>query len=210
MVKHSSHTRRTPVHKGFTLIEILAVVAIIGILATISMSVIATARRSANQAVTKSMYSQWATAIAQYKTTYGYYPNLGSGYTANEDTYYNLDNGDICENFVRALSGRNMDGTDLSDTERKSLNRKGETFCDFPKDYYLDGDPKKKKLSDYTGNTKIRVVLDTDRQAGIILKELPENKGNLGLQDGNRLNAKIVIYTLKADGTDCDDIFFSK
>jgi prepilin-type N-terminal cleavage/methylation domain-containing protein len=211
MSKSSSRAFRAPVRRsGFTLIEILTVIAIIGILAGVLLSVIQGAREKANKATTQAMYSQWAIAIGQYKSTYGFYPNLGAGYSVNEDTYYNLDQGEVGENFVRALSGKSMDGSDLSDSERKSLNRKRQTFCEFPNSYYLESNPKKKKLADYTKNTKIRILLDTDRQTGIVLRELPENPKTLGLQEGNRLNAKIFIYTLKSDGTECEDVWLAQ
>ncbi|MDR2429303.1 MAG: type II secretion system GspH family protein [Puniceicoccales bacterium] len=193
--------------RGFTLIELLTVIMIIGVLASILLGVLALANKRANKAATQSMFVQWASAIAGYKGTYSFYPDLGTGYTAQSDTYYTLDDGEQGRNLVRALSGKNPDGTALTDSERKKFNPRGREFCTFPSEVFLDNDPKKAKLADRFGNTRIRVVLDTDSDSMLTLKEKPENTTDLGLVNGNKLQAKIFICTLKADGADFEDIF---
>lgn len=163
----------------------------------------------AKDAALKATFRQWAMALNSYKAAYSTYPNLGAGYDVAGDTYYSLGEGDVGENFVRALSGKNMDGTRMSDTQRKSLNRELRSFCAFPNDVYLDQDPATKKLADYLGNTHITIVLDTDNTGDIILKKKPKNKTALKLQDGDRLNAKIFIGTFEEDAVQNEgrDIF---
>ncbi len=65
--------------RAFTLIELLVVIAIIGILAAILIPTVGSARVSAKKAKTKVMFSQWATAMEQFKQEYGYYPPVDGG-----------------------------------------------------------------------------------------------------------------------------------
>jgi len=201
MQKKSSFQRR-----AFTLIELLTVIAIIGILAVVLLPALQGGKTAANRAASETTFRQWATGISAYKAEYKYYPNLGTGTTGTSDSYYDLSSSETAQNLVRALQGRNMDGTELSDSEKKEYNRRGREFCTFPNECFENGDPKTKKLTDRFGNTHIRIVLDTDNDGSVILRELPTKTADLGLQPGNKLNAKIVIYTLQRDGSGFEDI----
>lgn len=69
-------TSRHSAARAFTLIELLAVVAIIGILATILVPTLSYARTAANRARTRSQFSQWAAAFEAFRQEYGSYPQL--------------------------------------------------------------------------------------------------------------------------------------
>src|SRR5258707_15486382 len=60
--------------RAFTLIELLTVIAVIGILAAILIPTTASARVAANKAKTRGQLAQWAAAIEGFRQEYGYYP----------------------------------------------------------------------------------------------------------------------------------------
>jgi len=63
---------------GYTLLELLSVIAVIGILAALLFPGIRSAQVSAGKAKTRVQFSQWAAAIDGFRNEYGYYPVLHS------------------------------------------------------------------------------------------------------------------------------------
>ena len=113
--------------RAFTLLELLTVVAVIGILAAIIFPSIGAARKSANRAKTKVQFSQWAAAIESFRSEYGYYPtfngsdlvNGGASPTANGDHLFH----DI-------LAGKKRNG-DAAGSAAAAQNRKRIAFYTF-------------------------------------------------------------------------------
>jgi prepilin-type N-terminal cleavage/methylation domain-containing protein len=62
--------------RAFTLIELLTVIAILGVLAAILVPTVSGARNSAYKAKTRSQFSQWASAFEAFRQEYGTYPQL--------------------------------------------------------------------------------------------------------------------------------------
>src|SRR5258708_34971588 len=77
----------TRMHKhrqsAFTLLELLTVIAVIGILAALLFPGIRSARVSANKAKTRVQFNQWAAALEGFRSEYGYYPALHSSNLIN-------------------------------------------------------------------------------------------------------------------------------
>jgi prepilin-type N-terminal cleavage/methylation domain-containing protein len=71
--------RRSLDPAAFTILELLTVVAIIGILAGILIPTTSAARASANRARTRVQFSQWAAAMETFRQEYGRYPDFGTG-----------------------------------------------------------------------------------------------------------------------------------
>jgi len=70
-------TMRT-MHRGFTMIELLMVIAIIGLLASIVLSTLSTAQAKARDTQRLQDLRQIQTALETYRTAIGSYPSTGS------------------------------------------------------------------------------------------------------------------------------------
>ena len=201
-------SRRRP---GFTLIELLTVIAIIGVLAGVLFPAIGGIRKRARQSSAQTAFSQWASGIARYKQTYGFYPNIGGTYATNLDTLHDLSDAAVNGRFVRALSGRQPTGTALSVADRRLLNRNAEEFVAFGREDFEDpaNFSDASRLVDRFNNRRIRVIFDTDNNTSIRNisapggpLSLPAELRNISTAAG--LPARIIIYT-----TDLGDDFES-
>lgn len=143
-----------PEHRraAFTLIELLTVIAIIAILAGILIPTVSGVRVSAKKAETKVRFSQWASAMEQFKQEYGYYPAIDSGGTANKINP---------ARFAGALTGRRLDGTAFASTTDLDLagNKRMIAFYSLT-ERELNAD--RTALVDAFGNTDFAVYYDKD------------------------------------------------
>lgn len=77
---------RTHALAAFTLVEVLTVIALLGILAAILIPTAGSAKNAALRAKTRAQFSQWATGFEQFRQEYGYYPQL---YTSATQKFVN-------------------------------------------------------------------------------------------------------------------------
>ncbi|RXK56304.1 type II secretion system protein [Oleiharenicola lentus] len=110
---------RTRGHAAFTLLELLAVIALIGLLAALIFPAFGAARRSAGKAKTKVQFAQWTAAIESFRAEYGYYPAfdasglVNGGVTPTDHLFHDL------------LAARKRDGSALAPTDAAAQqNRK--------------------------------------------------------------------------------------
>lgn len=167
---------------GFTLIELLTVIAIIGILAGILIPVVGAARTAANKTKTKTQFNQYALALQQYRTEYGYWPAIG---TLNSGAEFNLSSGTNSADFILALTGRNP-GTGALDN---SKNRKAAAFLSISDN----------ELRENTDD----VIVDAFDNPNIIIKVDHDNNGKItglpnssGSGTGETINAKVAIWSV--------------
>ncbi len=142
---------------AFTVIELLTVIAIIAMLAAILIPSVNSARVSANKAKTRVQFSQWAAAIASFRSEYGYYPVFDAS---------NKVNGGItaaAEHPLHdVLAGHKRDGAALaSGSSAATQNRKLIAFYSFPESDFTDAaSAAPGLLCDAFGTTDIAVLVD--------------------------------------------------
>jgi prepilin-type N-terminal cleavage/methylation domain-containing protein len=188
---------------GFTLVELLTVIAIIGVLAAALFPAIGGIRKRARQASAQTAFTQWAGGITRYKQVYGFYPNINPPYRTTVDTVHTLEQQAVNQRFVMAISGRMPTGTALAPENRKALNKNAEEFCQFREEDFDDlaNHAERSMLVDGFGNSKIRVVVDTDNNTiirNIRTSDLPEEISAAATEGG--IKARVIIYSKGENG----------
>jgi len=184
-------TNRSLPSKGFTLIELLTVIAIIGILAGILIPVVGSARTSANKAKAKAQFTQYATALQQYRAEYGFYPNVGS---LRSDGTADLGEDGTSRDFILALTGRNPETGERDN----SLNRKAIPFISFSTNEFEEGSDV--RLVDTFNNPNIQIAVDHDNDGQIT--------GLPNINDiGSTIQGQVVIWVEAGGNPDYEDIY---
>ena len=142
-----------PPSSAFTLLELLCVIAVIGILAALIFPSVGAARRSANKAKVKVQFSQWVAATEAFRGEYGYYPAFDPS---------NLVNGGVTSAdhlFHDLLAARRRDGTALPVASAAAQqNRKLISFYAFSDAELTPGG----LVRDAFDDTAIAVLVDKD------------------------------------------------
>lgn len=178
-MKRSTQLLPSPRQSGFTLIELLVVIAIIGSLAAIVIPTVGAVRTSANNAKTKTQFSQWASAMELFKQEYGFYPDIGQGTTGGGK----LDT----TKFLANLTGRDYRGTQFSGAALERNTKRISFYLVSNGELAAGADGAgTNEIIDAFGNSDIMVMTDRNRDGIISGAEL--NRTNL--QVGNTVEGR--------------------
>lgn len=153
---------------AFTLLELLAVLAIIGILAALLFPSLAAARHAANRAKTRAQFAQWAMAVEAFRSTYGHYPAFHPSHLVNPPGQ-NSDPSTL-HLFHDLLAARRRDGSPLpaltASTDPlfpEAQNRRRLRFYTFGQGELTSVSVTAPfLLCDATGSTEIAVLVDAN------------------------------------------------
>ena len=147
------HTRR-----GFSLVEILAVITVIGIVVAILVPVVAGVRTSALESKTRAQLAQYTIAYQAFRADRGFFPTMGA-----PGAEFNVAaNNDV---FIATLSGFLPNGARPAPGSVAAVaNPRGTAYYAFQAgEFALADDPAQPgALVDAFGNPNIVAVIDRD------------------------------------------------
>ena len=212
--------------RAFTLIELLTVIAIIGILAAILIPTVSSVRVSANKAKTKVQFNQWAAAIESFRSEYGYYPAFGTNSANLINPSGQSTTASSVHYFHEILAAKRRDGSPLpllttstNAVQPEAQNRKRILFCVFGEDDFTQvGSNTPNLIKDAFDNTEIAVIVDgnldgkidsTDYPSGLPMVNgmRPTSGSNTADFPTAGLRARVVFYAPKEGASAADPEF---
>lgn len=214
---HSAPTTRPGYDRsGFTLVELITVIAIIGILSAILITSVGGANSSAKKAKTRAQFSQWGSAIELFRQEYGFYPDFragGSNPFENGSVDWAIDSTTDTNIFIETLTGRAVDDNlplESSDDGFAAGNTKSIQFLSFGTDDLDESG----RLQDGFGQPFIAVLTDTNHDGIIKIgasddytsSQVPDPPGapSAPLQDGSIVRTGVLFYSPGAGQSDSD------
>ncbi len=186
--------------KAFTLVELMIVIAIIGVLVGMLTPMISGAQKRALATTSKTLFTNMASALERYQAEYGYYPTF-----LTTSSRINLADSNNAEAMIKALTGKNAEGGRLSQSDRREYNRKARNFIDIATSNIVKKDGKW-LLVDSFSNPNIYVCVDSDND-GFIKSGFPTVADGFNMYEIKELvpnpsvgiRSKVIIFTLKKD-----------
>lgn len=196
LVERAPALRSKIKRRGFTLVELLVVIAVLGLLAAISFPMFSAVQNRARVTQTRSQFNQYLTAMESYRSEYGYYPTfrlvteLGTPLTGDHVVALN-EFPNRREIFALSLTGRNLSGQTVGDDSflgQSGANPKRQQFYEFSeKEFNEDGE-----IVDAFGNPNLRIAIDADYNGQINADALE------GLDlDRDFVRAGVVMYSIE-------------
>jgi prepilin-type N-terminal cleavage/methylation domain-containing protein len=143
--------------RAFTLVELLTVLAILGILAAILVPVVGHAQEAARRARVKAQFAQWAASLEGFRAEYGYYPHFAET-TAPAPSFCRIN--DVPGLFCQTLTGRSETGGPPDLPRAVAANPRRIAFIAFTTAELGAGSHP--PICDEFGNTDIVLLVDRD------------------------------------------------
>lgn len=176
--------------KGFTIVELVTVIAIITILLALLLSAVFGIQNKAKRAKSEALFGKLITSLTDYRRDYGAYPDVGNATEAGDRVIALNDSGQW-ERFVEIMALSMPDGSAIdnpqSNADLRVQNAKLKRYFDLQLSELEEingGD----RLVDAFGNPNIYVVVDADLDGRIRRASLPES-------EDRDLRQRIVVYT---------------
>lgn len=177
--------------RAFTLIELLTVIAVIGILAAIIIPTASSVRTNAKKTKAKAQFSQLSLALGLFKQEYGYYPVIPGNRLNGSLPHDAATITDKSRQMVmlELLTGKDADpSTPTFESDEKNLtsgtpkaqNKKRLSFMEFAIDEVKVFDKDKKAILDAFGNLEIVVLVDRNGD-GIVTDDEPSDVNGDGI-----------------------------
>ncbi len=170
-----------PARRGFTLVELLTVIAVIGILISILVPVSSAAFDMVKKAQSRNQFKQLGIALTAYKNEYGAYPNFftnNTGYAINTAT----------NDFIIALQGRGYEGNLPANPRNNRLLKEFYAFTD--NDFFEYDDPATlRPIADAFGNTGIFIACDVENRTRVTAAD-PDNEGTT-----TEIQTKVAVWS---------------
>jgi len=187
---------------AFTLVELLTVIAIIGLLSGMLVPSIASAMNQVKKAKVKTQLSELVNAINQYSTTYHYFPlsyNLGD---RDIDIIVRGDHINDFENFLSLP----LSAYDSKLNKNTKYNPKGTRFYTFDNGAFnSQGD-----YVDAFGNTEFHILIDGDGDHAIDISAIERNDiANAVESNNDRIMGRVHMYVYPKDPGMIKDQFVS-
>ena len=188
-------------HQGFTIVELVTVIAIISILLGLLISAVFGIQNKAKRAKSEALFGKLITSLSAYRKDNGAYPNIGNS-SDSGDRVIDLNNDEEWKLFAEIMALSLPDGSVIENPQTnqslKKSNPKLKRYFDLQLSE-LDKIGGSERLVDAFGNPQIYIVVDANLDGRIKAASLPASAKK-------DLRQRIVIYTTDEEDDDFPEL----